>query len=246
MLNDYCLLAISLIKNHLIYLQTNRDAHGSVPGVQQHPSGQNKRAIVVGGGGGGGGGSATSVSSSTTSAKQHGLSTLRKWTARPTRNGFSKGPANCEDSHRESHSGDTGQQQQQQGRSSRTNSINGSDMSMLQLLAFVIISIYNLILNLFLFIFAACCVLHFPRQTHHTLSQLTDAIEYLNWRQRNTIATLSPVNHFFSLYRRNHNHFLALSGTHTHSPGSCKKKRGNKRDAKAKEIENALLIIILP
>ena len=145
------------IKMHLIYLQTNRDAHGSVPGVQQHPSGQNKRAIVVGGGG-----SATSVSSSTTTTtKQHGLSSLRKWTVRPTRNGLSKGIASSEDSHRASHSGDAGQQQQQQGRSSRTNSINGSDMSMLQLLAFVITTIFFIVF--FIFICAACCVLNFSR-----------------------------------------------------------------------------------
>lgn len=116
----------------LIYLQTNRDAHSSAPGVQQHPPGH-KRTIVVGGGGGSGSGGNTSSGG--------GLTGLRKWTARPSRNGLSKVLGNYEDSHRESHSKDTrgrDQEHHPQNRPSRANSITGSDMSMLQLLAFVI------------------------------------------------------------------------------------------------------------
>ena len=185
---------------HLIYLQTNRDAHGSVPGVQQHPSGQNKRAIVVGGGG-----SATSVSSSTTTTtKQHGLSSLRKWTARPTRNGLTKGIASSEDSHRESHSGDAGQQQQQQGRSSRTNSINGSDMSMLQLLAFVITTLFFIF---FLYI-NLCCVLCATFLTHY-LSLLTQSNISIDFREKQK--TRLPATHPLSSQSASSSFSLSLS-----------------------------------
>jgi len=110
--------------------QTNRDAHGSSPGVQQHPPGR-KLTIVVAGGGSGSG-------TNSTSTTKHSLSNLRKWTARPTRNGLSKVLGNYEDSHRENPSKETSDriQEQQQSRSSRSNSVNGGDMSMLQLLAF--------------------------------------------------------------------------------------------------------------